>query len=324
MTELLLSEKWRPKTLDDIILLPRIRKIFENGITQNVILYGSFGTGKTTLARILIGLYTKNKPCLPINSSFYTSIDTLRTKIDDFCSKVYMGFDLDVDVSMDTTKYVFLDEFERTSIQYQDALKAYIEEFSKKNVRFIFNTNHINKVSPGILSRLSQVNFDCQNSEEERFLKTEIYKKIKNVVAPKEGLEIDKDDLVKVINKKFPDFRSIMSEIQTFKETGSFSISNNNINIKLRNELYSYVFEKKDYEETYHFLINNFGPDKIDELIVLFGRPFVDYSISENKNINKLFEVGYIVTEYSKLLDTSTDPIILGMTIIGRIRDIFV
>ena len=51
-------------------------------------------------------------------------------------------------------------------MSYQDALKAYIEEFSSKNVRFIFTTNHINKVSQGIRSRLVEVNFDCQNQEE--------------------------------------------------------------------------------------------------------------------------------------------------------------
>ena len=203
MKNLLLSERWRPKNLDDVILLPRIKKIFKNGLNNNVILHGHFGTGKTTLSRILIGKYTKDKPLLEINSSFYTSIDTLRNKIDEFCSKVYMGFDLDKDIDIDETKYVFLDEFERTSIQYQDALKAYIEEFYKKNVRFIFTTNHINKVSAGIRSRLIEVNFDCQSPEEERYLKQEIYKKIQNQICPKEGFEISKEELVKIINKKF-------------------------------------------------------------------------------------------------------------------------
>jgi DNA polymerase III delta prime subunit len=325
MKELLLSERWRPKTLDDVILLPRIRKIFENGIKQNTILYGSFGTGKTSLARILIGLYTKNSPCLPINSSFYTSIDVLRTKIDDFCSKVYMGFDLTSDITQDSTKYVFLDEFERTSQQYQDALKAYIEEFSTKNVRFIFNTNHINKVSPGILSRLIQVNFDCINAEEERYLKTEMYKRISNVIAPKEGITILKEDLVKMINRKFPDFRSIMEEVQYFKETGSFNISNVNINLKLRNSLYDFVYEQKSYEETYHFLMDNFGPEKIDEMISLFGRPFIEYSLIEKReNIDKLFKVNYVICEHTKLLETNTDPIVLGMSVIGKIRELFI
>ena len=324
MKQLLLSEKYRPKTIEDIILLPRIRKIFENGLNQNVILYGHFGTGKTTLARILIGKYLKNTPHIELNSSFYTSIDILRSKIDDFCSKVYMGFDMNSDISSDTTKYVFLDEFERTSIQYQDALKAYIEEFSKKNVRFILTTNHINKVSPGIRSRLIEVNFDCQTPEEEKYLKIEIYKKIHAQIAPSEGFEISKEELGKIINKKFPDFRSILIDVDNFKQTGSSNISTTTINIKLRNDLYSIIFDKsKSYDDIYHFIMNNFGPEKIDELINLFGRPFIEWSITEGKNVEKLFQVNYIITEHSKLLETNTDPIVLGMSVLGRIRDLF-
>lgn len=325
MKQLLLSEKWRPKTLEDIILLPRIRKIFENGLNQNVILYGHFGTGKTTLARILIGKYTKDKPHLEINSSFYTSIDTLRSKIDDFCTKVYMGFDLEGSSNGDDIKYVFLDEFERTSTQYQDALKAYIEEFSAKNVRFIFTTNHINKVSEGIRSRLTEVNFDCINQEEEKYLKSELAKKIIREICPKEEFEIPKDELVKIINKRFPDFRSIMIDLEHFKQTGTINLTNQNINIKVKSELYSIIYDKsKTYEDIYHFLMGNFGAEKIDEMISLFGTSFVEYSINEKRqNIEKLFKVAYIITENTRLLETNTDPIILGMTVIGKIRDVF-
>ncbi len=85
INSLLLWEKWRPKNMEDVILLPRIRKHFENGVNQNYIFYGNYGTGKTSLARILIGKYSKDKPYLEINSSLYTSIDVLRTEIEDFC-----------------------------------------------------------------------------------------------------------------------------------------------------------------------------------------------------------------------------------------------
>ena len=137
---LLLWEKWRPKTIEDIILLPRIRNHFENGVTQNFIFYGHFGTGKTSLARILIGKYTKDKPCLELNSSLYTSIDVLRSEIEDFCKFTPM-METDSDI-----KYIFLDEFERVSAQFQDAFKAFIEKYNK-NVRFIITTNHLNKIS---------------------------------------------------------------------------------------------------------------------------------------------------------------------------------
>ena len=325
MKELLLSEKWRPKEIEDIIILPRIRKIFENGLTQNVILYGHYGTGKTTLARILIGKYSKDKPYIELNSSFYTSIDVLRTKIDDFCSRVYMGLDLESDIDSDSTKYVFLDEFERTSPQYQDALKAYIEEYSTKNVRFIFNTNHINKISDGIKSRILQVNFDCVSPEEEKFLKTSIYKRVMEKICPSENMTMIREDLIKIINKKFPDFRSIMNEVQHFKETGEYGHSGSSLNIKIKNDLYLLIYDKsKSYEDIYHFLMDNFGPEKIGEMIDLFGRNFIQWSFSEKReNIDKLFQVNYIISEYKKLLETSTDPIIVGMSVVGKMRDLF-
>ena len=313
---LLLWEKYRPKNLDDIILLPRIRKYFENGVTQNYIFYGHFGTGKTSLARILIGKYTKDKPFLELNSSLYTSIDVLRSEIEDFC-KFSPMMESDSDV-----KFIFLDEFERVSAEFQDAFKAFIEKYNK-NVRFIITTNHINKISDGIKSRIPQINFDCQNTEEEKYLKQEIYKRITNNILSKEGKQISKEDLVSIINKKFPDFRSIVVEVQNYIETGSLGSNTSNVSNKIKLDLYNCIYDKSlDYEKIYHFLMSNFGPEKIDVMIKLLGKPFIDWSISENKNVDKLFECNFIIADYSSKLETNPDPIVLGLTIIGTFREI--
>lgn len=316
VNSLLLWEKWRPKTMDNVILLPRIRKYFENGITQNFIFYGHFGTGKTSLARILIGKYTKDKPFLELNSSLYTSIDVLRSEIEDFCKfKPMMETDSDV-------KYIFLDEFERVSAQFQDAFKAFIEKYNK-NVRFIITTNHINKISDGIKSRIPQINFDCQGLDEEKYLKQEIFKRINNVILPKEGKEIPKEDLVSIITKKFPDFRSIIVEVQNYLETGSLGDNTSNVSNKVKLDLYSCIYNKSlDYEKIYHFLMTNFGAEKIDVMIKLLGKPFIDWYISENKNVDKLFDCNFIIADYSSKLETNTDPIVLGLTIIGKFREI--
>ena len=317
VSKLLLWEKWRPKTLEDVILLPRIRKQFENGVNQNYIFYGHYGTGKTSLARILIGKYTKDKPFLELNSSLFTSIDVLRNEIEDFCKFTpMMSSDSDI-------KYIFLDEFERVSAQFQDAFKAFIEKYNK-NVRFIITTNHINKISDGIKSRIPQIDFDCQNVDEEKYLKTEIYKRINNTIILKEGSEIPKDNLVSIITKKFPDFRSIMVEIQSFIETGEVSSSGQNVSNKVKLELYNMIYDDSyDYEKVYHFLMSSFGAEKIDNMISLLGTPFIDWVIQEKRSdIDKMFECNYVVSDYAFKLETNTDPIILGMTVVGKLRDI--
>lgn len=316
INNLLLWEKWRPKNMDDVILLPRIRKFFENGINGNYIFYGNYGTGKTSLARILIGKYTKDKPFLELNSSLYTSIDILRGEIENFCKFTPM-MESDSDI-----KYIFLDEFERVSAQFQDAFKAFIEKYNK-NVRFIITTNHINKITDGIKSRIPQINFDCQSTEEEKYLKQEIFKRINNTILPKEGKEIPRENLISIIQKKFPDFRSIMVEVQNYLETGDSTTSTSNVSNKVKLDLYSLIYdESKDYLSIYNFLMENFGAEKVDVMIKLLGRPFIDWSVSENKNVEKLFECNYIIADYTDKLETNTDPLILGMTIVGKFRDI--
>jgi len=316
VNKLLLWEKWRPKTIDDIILLPRIRKELESGVNQHYIFHGHYGTGKTSLARILIGRYSKETPYLELNCSMDTSIDVLRTEIDNFCKFTPM-----MDTNSDI-KYVFLDEFERVSANFQDAFKAFIERYNR-NVRFIITTNHINKISDGLKSRIKQIGFDCQGVEEEKYLKQEIYKKITNEILPKEESEIPKEDLINIITKKFPDFRSVLVEIQSYLETGSISDGTGNVSTKVKLELYNSFYEDLDFEKTYHFLMSNFGAEKIDVMIKLLGKPFIDWCISEkSESVNKLFETAYVIADYTSKLETATDPLILGITIIGKFRDI--
>lgn len=313
---LLLWEKWRPRTFEDIILLPRIRKQFELGVTQHYIFYGHYGTGKTSLARILVGKYTKESAFMEVNCSEETSIDFLRDEISNFC-KTRPMFETDSDI-----KYVFLDEFERVSANFQDAFKAFIERYNDK-VRFIITTNHIEKIGGGLKSRIKSIDFDCQNIEEERFLKKEMFLRIQNTILPSENKEVGKEDLVRIVTKKFPDFRSILVELQDFLETGNSSLTGN-VSNKVKQELYNAIFDyDSDYDKTYHFLMGTFGPEKIDQMIKLLGRPFVEY-ISEKQShlIPKLFECNYVISDYSPKLESNTDPIILGMTIIGKFRDI--
>jgi DNA polymerase III delta prime subunit len=314
INNLLLWEKYRPRNINEIILPERIKKNFHLGVNKNYIFYGNYGTGKTSLARILIGKYSKDKAYLEINSSLYTSIDTLRSEIEKFCKTV------PIFESEDPLKYIFLDEFERVSPQYQDALKAFIEQYHK-NVRFILTTNHFNKISDGIKSRFTSINFDCDATEEKQ-VKTDIYKRIMDDIVLKEEIKIEKDLLISIINKKFPDIRSIFVELQNIKDTGSAS-NTQTINTKLKLDTYNIIYDKSaTYEDIYHFLMTSYGPEKIDSLFQILGKYFIEWSIKEKKNINNLFKCNYVISDYRSKLESQTDPIILGMTVIGKFRDI--
>jgi len=316
VNNLLLWHKWRPKKIEDIVLLPRIRKQFENGITQHYIFHGHHGTGKTSLAKILIGVYDKSVPCLEVNCSLDTSIEVLRDEVDKFCR--YSSI-METNSGM---KYVYLDEFERVSKNFQDGFKAFIEKYND-NVRFIMGTNHIDKITPELKSRIKMIDFNCRNVEEEKFMKVEFYKRVKDLIIPKEDKEITKDILVNIINKRFPDLRNILVEVQDYLEVGVDENITSNISNKLKIDLYNLIYDKsKMYNETYHFLMDNFGPEKINSLIEVLGRPFINWSIENSKNVEKLFECNYIISDYSTKLETNTDPIVLGMTIIGKFRDI--
>lgn len=314
---LLLWEKWRPKKIEDLILLPRIRKHFENGVNQHYIFYGHWGTGKTSLSRILIGKYSKETPFMEVNCSEETSIDFLREEISTFCRTKPMFSDSDV-------KYVFLDEFERVSAQFQDAFKAFIEKYNDRGVIFILTTNHIEKIGGGLKSRIKMLNFDCESVEEERYLKKEFFNRIKSVILPAEGKDVPKEELIRIVTKRFPDFRNTLVELQDYLETGTSSISGN-ISNKVKQELYDVLFNTDtNYDKIYHFLMGTFGAEKIDQMIKILGRPLVDYVVNNYPDkVDKLFECNYIITDYSSKLDSNTtDPLILGMTIVGKLKEL--
>jgi DNA polymerase III delta prime subunit len=232
-----------------------------------------------------------------------------------------MGFDLVEAIDSKSTKYVFLDEFEKASSAYQDALKAYIENFSEDaNVKFIFNTNHIEKISPGLRSRLIAINFNPLNKEEEIFLKNEIAKKLHNIILPKEGIEINKKDLINLINKNFPDLRSILNSIEYYKTVGE-QYNTTNLNKKSQEELYNFIFSKSSYEEVYHYLMSNFGDTKIIDMLKSLEVPFIEWVFLNKRDfIEKMFDVNKIVADNISLLDSASDPIIIGMKCIGEIK----
>jgi DNA polymerase III delta prime subunit len=251
-TEYLWVEKWRPKKIEDCILPDKQKKVFkemiDRGDLQNMLLCGSAGVGKTTVAKALcdeMGLDS-----LFINASLENGIDVLRTKISQFASTVsFTG----------KTKVVILDEADYTNPQsFQPALRGFIEEFSQ-NCRFIFTCNFKNRIIPPLHSRCSVIEFKIDKTEKPK-VAAAFFRRIVEILAH-ENVEADQKVVAKIIEKHFPDYRRILNELQKYSSSGRIDegilVNLGEVNM---NELVESL-RVKDFKKMRNWVVNNLDND---------------------------------------------------------------
>ncbi len=213
--EYLWVEKYRPKTIDECILPESIKSTFksmvDSGESQNLLLSGSAGCGKTTIAKALCNeLDTDN---IIINCSEDGNIDTLRTKIRNFASTVSLS---------GSKKIVILDEFDYSNAQStQPALRGFIEEFSN-NCRFILTCNFKNRIIEPLHSRCTSINFSVPKKEKPK-MATQFMERVKYVLD-KEEIPYEEKVVAELIMKHFPDFRRVLNELQRYSIAGSIDV----------------------------------------------------------------------------------------------------
>lgn len=206
-------EKYRPKTISDTILTPDLKKLFQtfvdNKNVPNLILTGSQGIGKTTVARAM--LEELSADYIVINGSDEGRlIDTLRTKIKNFASSVSLA---------GGRKYVILDEADYCNAEtVQPALRNFMEEFSK-NCGFIMTCNFVNKIIQPLHSRCSVIEFKMTNADKPAMAK-EFFSKLKYILET-ENVSFEEKVVREVLIKHFPDNRRIINELQRYSATGS-------------------------------------------------------------------------------------------------------
>lgn len=210
--EFLWVEKYRPKTVEDTILPADLKTTFEtfvqNGNVPNLLLTGSAGVGKTTIAKAM--LEQLGADYIVINGSDEGRlIDTLRTKIKNFAS------------SMSLTggrKYVILDEADYLNAEtVQPALRNFMEEYSS-NCGFILTCNFVNKLIAPLHSRCSVVEFKMPKKDLPK-LAGKFFKRVENILS-NEGIEYEQKVVAELITKHFPDNRRILNELQRYSVTG--------------------------------------------------------------------------------------------------------
>ena len=197
MSNTLWVEKYRPSNLDTYIgnehLKSKVSAYLESGDLPHLLLFGKAGTGKTTLAKILV----KNIECdyLYINASDENNVDTVRNKVKNFAST--MGFK--------DYKIIILDECDYITPNAQAALRNLMETFSK-HCRFILTCNFVERIIDPIQSR-------CQSFQIIPPSKKEVAKHIHNILL-KENVMSDMKDLKVLIDSGYPDIRRVINSAQ--------------------------------------------------------------------------------------------------------------
>jgi len=313
MKENLIWEKYRPEYFQDLILLPRIQRKIKQGLNSSIIISGPFGTGKTTLAKLI----TKNKPVLYKNTSLNTSIEVLRGEIQEFVDKLGSIFSND-----DGFKYVLLDEFEEASSAYQKALKAFIEEYSDR-AKFIFVTNYVSKIYSGLWSRSTHLDFTPLSDKEIRWLKVK-YKKRINFIKESEGIDCTEETIKHIINENFPDLRKMVVSLSDIRLSGEIEETKIIPQRETASQIYNLLKEGTTID-LQNFIIENFGINKIQDLFIILGRPLIETIIYNDKKIsttNLLGDIYSVVSEYSFWLNSikGGDPIVIATGCLHQIQ----
>ena len=210
--EFLWVERYRPKTIDDCILPESIKTTFDEilktGDLPNLLLAGTAGTGKTTVARALCE--QSGADYIIINGSEESGIDVLRTKIKQFASTVSFS---------GGRKMVILDEADYLNpASTQPALRGFIEEFSG-NCGFIFTCNYKNRIIDPIHSRCSVIDFRINNTDKPQ-IAGQFMARMEHVLNT-EGINFDRRVIAELIKKHFPDFRRVINELQRYSAGGT-------------------------------------------------------------------------------------------------------
>lgn len=289
-------EKYRPTTLSQYVFQNEKhaaafkRMIADKSIPQ-LLLSGIQGTGKTTIAKILISaMEIDEADVLEINASDERGIDVFRDKIKNFATSMALG----------RFKIVHLEEADALTPDAQKALKSFMEEVSD-SVRFILTANHVNKIIPPIRSRCQEFYFKSADP-------VDITEAMATILV-REGVKFDLESLDKYVAVGYPDVRKIINSLQqntvngellsaeTGGESGDWKIqlidlveSDKWVDAR---KLVCASANAEEWEDVYKFMYENlsrspkFGKkDKWEEAILIVAEHLYKHSLVADPEIN--------------------------------------
>lgn len=283
----LLNEKYRPDNLDNYVgnanLKATLAKQLSQNDIQNYLFYGPAGTGKTTLAKLIIN----NLDCdsLYINASDERGIETIRDKVSGFASVA----------SIKPLKVVILDESDFLTIQAQASLRNVIETFSR-TTRFILTCNFVERIIDPIQSR-------CQTFKIVPPTKKEVAVHVTGI-CDKENIGYEIPTIGKLVNKYYPDIRKMLNTVQASTVDGNLQLDDsllvsssymNSVLDELKQKNYKNIRQiiadsgVDDFEELFRFLYDNsseYAPDKEGTVAILINEHLYKSNFRIDKEIN--------------------------------------
>ena len=281
-------EKYRPTTLDTYIgnehLKSKVSVYLESGDLPHLLLYGKAGTGKTTLAKLLVN----NIECdyMYINASDENSVDTVRNKVRGFAST--MGFK-DYNI-------IILDECDYITPNAQAALRNLMETFSK-HCRFILTCNFVERIIDPIQSR-------CQSFQVIPPSKKEVAVHMTNILK-EECISSKVDDIAGLVNAGYPDIRRVINSCQRQCVDGMLVVDKQSLVesdykmklmeiIKKENKKDAFKSVRKlladsqvtDFAELYKLMydeVDSYGTGHIAECILIIAK----YQLSDSQVVDK-------------------------------------
>ena len=291
-------ERFRPTELQYYVgnenVKETIQKYLDQGDIQNFIFYGPAGTGKTTLAKIIV----KNLDCdyLYINASDENGIDTIREKVKGFASSA----------SWKGIKVVILDEADFITIQGQAALRNVIETFSR-STRFILTCNFIERIIDPLQSR-------CQVLKIVPPSKTDVYNHLIWILADQLSISYEPEDLKTLIVQYYPDMRKMLNVIQMSVKDDHIQLdktvltSNNYIKEVLKELMGSKKWltirqiiadsNTKDFEELYRNLFeysSKYAPGNEGSVAIILNEHLYQANFRIDKEINVMSALAKII-----------------------------
>jgi DNA polymerase III delta prime subunit len=303
MEHYLFVEKYRPKTVEDTILPARYKDLFKDFVKQgnipNLLLCGSPGVGKTTIAKAMID--ELDSSFLFLNGSSEANMDALRNDIKQFATTTSLS---------GGRKYVILDEADGLSHHVQPALRTFMEEYSA-NCGFILTCNRKHKIIEALQSRCSLVEFNF-TSKDKVEIGRQLFDRITDILDA-ENVEYDKKVLIEFIKKYFPDIRKMLNELQKYSSNGKIdtgllvdfddtsltkliqALQNKNLDGIRKWVTENEIDQSEVYTKLYDVATKYVKPASIPQLILILADYDYKASFATNPEINLaacLFEIG--------------------------------